>query len=452
MSNHRRFGDIALVIATALAVAACADDDIDGFHEGEWATISSLSPLPAPPPDPSNKFADDPGAAALGQMLFFDPSYSGPILIGDDGQNGGLGPAGTPGLVACASCHLGPWMIDTRSQPGHISLGSGYVPRNATSMVNAAYYVPWSENDGVRDSHWSKNMIDLEADIGANTTRLALAHFMYETYRAEYDAVFDQALPTALDPADPDAARFPLAGKPGTPEWDGMTPADQALVTRIYVNYGKALQAYERMLISKNARFDRYVGQNFDQLDPAEKRGLGLFIGKAGCVRCHSGPAFTDNQFHNLGMVWMGENITEDWEQGRFGGIEFLLADDHEFRADSEWSDDPENGAARLATVPADRVDGTLVVDETTRGQWRTKSLRHVAETAPYMHNGQFATLREVVEFYNRGGDDAGYIGDKSPLMTPLDMSDDEIDDVVAFLGTLTGEEIPVELRTDTSR
>src|SRR5688572_33402238 len=92
----------------ALAAGAsggCGGDDlqlVDGlFSEAEWAGIAALSPLPAVPPDPTNRYADDPAAAALGQMLYFDPGFSGAIVTGDDGENGGLGAAGEIGRASC---------------------------------------------------------------------------------------------------------------------------------------------------------------------------------------------------------------------------------------------------------------------------------------------------------------------------------------------------------------
>jgi cytochrome c peroxidase len=107
----------------------------------------------------------------------------------------------------------------------------------------------------------------------------------------------------------------------------------------------------------------------------------------------------------------------------------------HEFNSDSRWSDDRNTG----------RLDD-VTKDEALRGAWRTKGLRQVAETAPYMHTGQFPDLRSVVEFYNDGGHDEGTVGTKSELIVPLNLADAEIDDLVAFLRALTGEEVAPEL------
>ncbi len=431
-------------------LAACSEGSAEEYTSEEWEKIRKHSPLGEVPADPTNKYADDPGAAQLGQMFFFEKAYAGPLLVGDDGTNGGLGQVGETGKVSCASCHEGPWMIDLRSKPGHISLGTGWIPRNATSIVNSAFYGPWVENDGIRDSSWSDNLIDLEFNLGFNSSRLRLAHVIFDKYRDEYNAVFEPDLPPQLDPAHAEAARFPADGRPGQPAWDSMSAEDQKVVNRIIVNFGKALQAYFRKLVSRNAPFDRFVAGDDTAISASARRGLKLFIGKAGCSECHEGPAFTDNDFHNPGMKFEGEHVTAEFEQGRYGGLQNLLA--NEFRSDSEYSDAPAVGAERLRDVPATRSGSDWVVDEAERGKWRTKILRDVAETAPYMHNGQLKTLEEVVQFYNKGGHASGYLGTKDELMKELNLSEQEQRDLVEFLKTLTGDVVPEELRRNTAK
>ena len=187
--------------AIGLALTACSgaeEELVDGiFTAEEWAKIQELSPLPDPPDDPTNRYQHDAAAAVLGQKLFHDPRYAGPLMIGDDGTNGGLGQVGETGKVACASCHIGPWLIDLRSNPNNASLGAGWIGRNSASMINTIYYFPWIENDGLLDSVWSEAMVDIEFDPGFNSSRLTLAHFMFDHYRAEYDAIFDPDLSLA---------------------------------------------------------------------------------------------------------------------------------------------------------------------------------------------------------------------------------------------------------------
>src|SRR5438105_2974043 len=106
---------------------------------------------------------------------------------------------------------------------------------------------------------WSQALGPPEGAVEINGSRLAVAHVMYAKYRAAYDAIFTPALDPALDPASLQASRFPATGKPGDASWAGMTGADQDIVNRIYANFGKAIAAYERRLISRNAQFDLYV-------------------------------------------------------------------------------------------------------------------------------------------------------------------------------------------------
>ncbi|MCA9718741.1 MAG: hypothetical protein KC468_28995 [Myxococcales bacterium] len=410
---------------------------VDGiFTEEEWAKIGELSPLEDPPPDPTNRYEDDPAAAAFGQKLFFETAYAGPLMIGDDGSNGGLGDAGETGKVSCASCHEGPWLIDLRSTPNNAALGAGWIPRNSASMINVAYYAPWIENNGLLDSLWSESIVDVEFDLGFNSSRLRLAHAIYDNHRDEYNAIFDPDLDPALDPLSAEAARFPADARPGSPEWEAMTVEDQDHVTEMMANVGKALAAYLKLLVSKNAPFDRYVAGESDAINEAAKRGLKLFVGKAGCVECHATPHFSDDDFHNNGLAAEGPNIVTD-EKGRYDAIDFLLG--NEFNSSGRWSDDPNTG----------RLDG-VVKDDGLIGLWRTKGLRHIAETPPYMHTGQFQTLEEVVDFYNEGGHDAGFQGTKDDVIVPLNLSDAEKSDLVEFLKTLTGEEVSPDLLRNT--
>lgn len=422
------------MLGCVVALGACSDEDlVDGiFTQEQWEKIQELSPLPDPPSDPTNRHQHDPMAAALGQRLFFEADYAGPLLVGDDGSNGGLGMVGETGRISCASCHEGPWLIDLRSNPNNVSLGAAIIPRNAASMVNVIYYFPWIENDGLLDSVWSEAMIDIEFDLGFNSSRLRLAHVIYAKHRDEYDAVFDPDLDPALDPNHPEAARFPADARPMSPEWNAMTPEDQEHVTGIFVNFGKALHAYLDRLVSKDAPFDRYVAGEVDALTPAAKRGLQLFVGKAACVECHGTPHFSDDDFHNTGLAASGPFVSTE-EQGRYDRIDFLLA--HEFNSSSRWSDDRNTG----------RLDG-VTKDEALIGAWRTKGLRQVAETAPYMHSGQFSTLEEVIEFYDQGGHPEGFHGTRDAIIQPLDLSADEKSDLVEFLRSLTGEQLPAEL------
>jgi cytochrome c peroxidase len=217
-----------------------------------------------------------------------------------------------------------------------------------------------------------------------------------------------------------------------------MDPPDQVIVNRIFANFGKALAAYERLVVSRGAPFDRYVAGDTAAISPAAKRGLKLFVGKAACVGCHDTPLFSDNQFHNVGVPQEGEHVPAT-DTGRFDGVARLLAS--EFNSDGDYSDD--TGTGRLAG---------LAQSEQDRGKFRTKFLRQVGESGPYMHTGNFATLTEVIQFYNQGGGESGFDGSKDPRVVPLNLSSAEIADLAAFLGSLTGEPVPAALGENTAK
>ncbi len=160
----------------------------------------------------------------------------------------------------------------------------------------------------------------------------------------------------------------------------------------------KAIADYERTRVSGNSPYDRWRATRDQTLVPAAaRRGHELFFDKAGCSSCHVGSNFTDSGFHNLGVGW-DETTQRFADEGRF-----------------VVSKDPRD-----------------------RGAFKTPTLREITKHAPYMHDGSMATLREVVEFYNRGGNVNPWLDPKMKLREPL--TEDEIDAVVAFLETLEGE------------
>ena len=154
----------------------------------------------------------------------------------------------------------------------------------------------------------------------------------------------------------------------------------------------RALAAYVRTIQSGASPFDRYVWGEPDALSPDAKAGLGLFRGRAGCSACHVGPNLTDEEFHNTGVFW-GQ---QPYDPGRF-------------------------------TV-------TEVTEDI--GKFKTPTLREIARTAPYMHDGSLETLEDVVDFYTDGGRPNPFLDDE---VRPLRLTDDEKAALVAFLRSLTG-------------
>jgi len=420
--------------AAAAATAAAAGE----LTPAERAKLAELSPLPAVPPDPTNAYADDARAARLGQMLFFDRSFSGPLLV--DAPD--LGKAGETGKVSCRTCHEGP-ALDDRRAANNVSLGTGHGTRNALPVVNSAFY-RWTNWGGRFDSQWSLAAAVVEkADI-MNGTRLGVAHALFAKYRAEYDAVFPVKLDPALAPAARDASRFPPSGKPkprpDAPDgpWEKMAPADRELVNVILANFGKAIGAYMRLLVSRDAPFDRYVAGDAGAISPAARRGLRTFLRR--CAGCHRGPHLTDEEFHGIGIAQHGPHVPET-DLGRHADVAPLLASP--FNAAGPYSDAPQLGKGRL--------DG-LAPTPAMRGQFRTKSLRNVAQSPPYMHAGQLATLEDVVRFYNAGG--GAHPGGlaKDPRMAPLGLTDAEQAELVELMKAFTGAPVPAALLVDISK
>ncbi len=448
-----------IILGLCVVSAACGDDksspivdagtdaapqpDAAGpLSAAELAEAAKLSPLPAVPPDPTNAFADNAKAAALGQMLFFDKSYAGALVVGDDGTNGGLGAVGNTGKVACASCHAAgsDGMDDRRSKPNNVSLGIAYGGRNALGIVNSSFY-KWTNWAGRFDSQWSLPLAVAEGAATMASTRLDIVHMLYAKYRTEYDAIFPVPLDAALDPNAADKDRFPPSGKPkaaGAADgpWEGMTAADRDIANTIFANYGKALAAYIRTLVSRDAPFDRFIAGDTRAISVSAQRGLKIFL--AHCVSCHAGPNFADDDFHVLGVPQTGPHVPTT-DSGRYNDVAPLLSSP--FNTNGNFSDNKTTG----------KLAGLAQVAEQT-GQFRTKSLRNLSLSGPFMHGGQLATLADVVAFYDAGGGTPPIGATKDPKLAPLGLSAQEQADLVELLKTLSGAPVPAELLTDTSK
>ena len=363
--------------------------------ESLW--LGALPPLPV---DPSNRVGDDPAAAALGQRLFFDTRLS------------------ANGEVACATCHQ-PARYFTDGLPRGKALGTSR--RNTISLVGAAYS-PWFYWDGRKDSLWSQALSPLEDSQEHGTTRLQLFRVIAEDagYRTAYERLFGPL------PDLGNTERLPL-GK--SMHAGALLPEDRPPVMRVFANLGKSIAAYERLLLPGVTRFDKYVEAvlaNDRERQQAlfsgyEKAGLRLFLGKANCTQCHNGPLFTNNAFHNTGVLSAPGQVPD---KGRIEGIRIARADP--FNCLSEFSDAASTDCAELVFAKTGvEVLGTL----------RTPSLRNLEQTAPYMHAGQLASLDAVLEHYNQAP--PAMIGHNEAK--PLNLSRREKKQLRAFLSTLNG-------------
>lgn len=398
-----------------------------GFSQEEWQKLNQMSPLPTLPADTTNRFADNPRAQKLGKKLFSDAGFSGPLKVESD-----LGAVGEVGRVSCASCHSGDFLDDRRSQPRNVSLGADFHSRNSPAVVNSSYYL-WTNWGGRFSAQWELPMPVTESGVIMNGNRLQVAHRIFDVYKKDYEKVFGP-----LDPAlGTDFSRFPQEGKPKASAtavdgaWEAMTSEDRETVNRVFVNYSKALAGYIRTLTSDHAPFDKFMAGNAGAMGKSAQRGAQLFVGKAHCSGCHSGPTFSDNRFHNLGVPQVGEHVPAT-DDGRFKDVPGLLASS--MNAAGPYSDDPDEGALRLAGLENP-------MPESSRGAFRTASLRGVGLTEPYMHSGQFALLEDVIEFYDQGGG-TPVTGTKSPFLVPLGLTPEEKSDLKSFLYALTGQPV----------
>jgi cytochrome c peroxidase len=364
-------------------------------------SLAELEPLGS---DPSNRYADDPRAAALGQRLFFDTRLS------------------SNGEVSCGTCHLPGLQFQDGTS---VATGVGTTNRRTMTVIATARS-KWFFWDGRKDSPWAQALGPLESPVEHGGDRTQYAHVVAEHYAAEYEAVFG-ALPPLADL--PDAAG-PVADDVRRTAWDRIAPARRDEISRVYANIGKAIAAYERRIEFGPSRFDRWIATVAtgeaplpgSDLTADERAGLRVFIGKGSCVNCHNGPLFTDDHFHNTGVPGVA---TLPRDEGRLEGLRQALTD--EFNCLSRYSDAKPDECTELRFATAEGAE--------LRRAFKTPSLRGVAERAPYMHAGQIATLDEVVDHYDRAP--AAPAG-RSELR-PLRLTARERSQLAAFLRTLSG-------------
>lgn len=364
----------------ALALAAAAPALAADFTTAQRAAVLRHGPWPPPPvADASNRVDGDVRAIALGRSLFDDPRLS------------------ASGRLACASCHR----PDAAFADGlKVAMAARPLARNTPSLWNVAFN-RWFGWGGANDTLWGASIRPMLAsdELAASPERLA---------RVVAD--------------DPELARR-YAGLFGEPE-----PATAV------VNVGKALAAYQATLVTGRTPFDDFRdalasddAKAMALYPKAARRGLAIFVGKGDCALCHGGPTFSNGEFEDVAIPYFIAPGRVD--PGRHAGLAAFRASPYT-RA-GPHSDDPDGRAGRLtANVRAQHKDW---------GAFRAPSLRQVARTAPYMHNGSLATLRDVVRHYSEI-DIERLHADGVAILRPLRLTDAEVDDLVAFLETLTDQ------------
>jgi cytochrome c peroxidase len=466
---------VTVLLLTAWGAAGCgpvaaalAFGDRGGdFSPAEWDRVVSLANLGAPELDRSNRYIGDENAIALGHRLYFSPDFSGEARWEDTlGRNttSAREPRGVRMKISCATCH-DPSRAgsDFTSTPGNVSEGAGWYDVNGQQSLNAAHY-PLLYWNGRSDSLWSQAAAVMESPVSMNGNRVAIVRVVADKHRGEYQEVFGEPLPAL--------ARLPESGKPGEiggcqsgdatePFGDVFDCLDESArrpVNRAFSNVAKAIAAYEWELRSGDAPFDRFVNGDEAALSARAIRGLRLFIGGAACLDCHSTPLFSDGRFHNIGIPQRGPGVPTEADcprgsrhcdcqsQNESSGVVgetclpwgyhsgLVKLRNTAFRRDGEYSDDPVAGRATHGRF----YEAAEAPDPSTRGAWRTPSLRDVALTAPYMHNGIYRTLDEVLWHYDQGGTTEAS-GRKCAELRPLLLSAQDRSDLVEFLQALTG-------------
>jgi cytochrome c peroxidase len=402
-----------LVVVGLLLVNACSEPTASGpgWSESELALLRSLtlSSLGDPPEPVSNEFAADPRAARLGQRLFFDPALS------------------RDGSVACVSCHLpAHYFTDGKA----VSEGLGRGTRNAPTLVGAAYS-PWQFWDGRRDSLWAQALAPLEAEREMGSDRLWIVRYVTGNarYRDVYSSIFGDPPNFANTVSFPERAG-PFGDPAAREAWARLSQDQRHQVNRAFSNVGKAIAAYGRLLVPAPARFDRYVEALLagdlegaaGWLDADEIAGLRLFLdaGRTQCLRCHNGPLFTNQSFHDVATSRLGPLP----DLGRFVGIHSLRLDP--FNCLGPYSDAPREACQELRFLATQEI-------ALETGAFKTPTLRDVARTSPYFHDGSVADLFGVLNHYQDPPEDP------SSELVALDLEEHERAELIAFLGALSG-------------
>lgn len=341
-------------------------------HCAEWQ--ADLLPAGLPPAR-GNQVADRQDAAALGMKIFYDNRFS----------RAGSG-------VSCASCH-DPEHAFAENKPRSKTLAE--VARNAPDLIDAAWYSRAHFWDGKVDNLWSAPLFTFEQHDEMDSSRLQVVHVLARIYGARYERIFGPL---------PDMRRFPETGKPGSAAFDSMAADDLRAVNRIYANVGKALEAYIRKLAAGRSGFDDFIRGSRNALSPAAQRGMVVFTRYA-CQSCHSGATFTDERYHELNLPDAAGHPPDPRRQG---GVRFARS----------W---PFGSSGAFADpAAADEVSPAAAKEV----GFRTPSLRNVAETGPYGHDGSLETLDQAIDAHWR----------VQAVPTGQDKKD-----IVAFLRCLSG-------------
>lgn len=434
-----------IALALLFVMAACQSQN-DGdvlFSDTERDIIKTLV-YAEPAADATNSYESNAAAAALGQKFFWDTQFSGAIVIQGNRTAAFAADTTKTKLINCVACHdpnFG-W-ADSNSRPNNISLGANFTERNSPTVLNSSQstFQLW---DGATDSVWAVARPAVEGNPH-NFGRVGVAFIICQnsTYKAAYEAIFGTTNTNAICGTInatycAGASCVPTNGNNWSRSlYTGAVITDNHVDT-IFANFGKAIAAYEKRIVSKNSAFDRWVAGSESAMTVSQKRGLKIFVGKGNCIRCHSGPNFSDGKFHNLGVPQTDLSGT-GFDEGRSTGITRVTS--------TATSSNGFFGTAtgRYTEGAASRVTG-LTASSADTGAFKTPTLRSVNKTPPYFHNGIMSNLWDVVNFYNFAGNAGTFPGTKDSILTTRKMTNEELEDLVNFLKALEGEALAASL------
>lgn len=366
----------ALATAFALAIGAVAALVLDS-SVGGYLIVPASPQIDVPlglPPLPKQPVSQE--ISALGKKLFFDRRLS------------------INGTMSCGMCHVESQAFTDNELQTSVGMEGQSLRRRAPSLYNVAYQTSLfrdGRETSLETQVWGPILSSEEMAAPSAGWELAKIQSL-SGYSASFDAAF-----------------------PGR----GITMD----------TVGAAIASYERTLLLANSPFDKWrYGGDSTALSATERLGYELFTGKAGCSACHligeKSALFTDGQYHDTGIGY------QETMGGQRDHFDVRLAEDNYTRR-------TEADIQSISGPPVNDL-GRFEVTQNPQDRWafKTPSLRNVALTAPYMHDGSLATLAEVVEYYSSGG---YYSPNKSPLIKPLHLTETEKKALVDFLNSLTG-------------
>ncbi len=385
---------VGAVVAGALApwltgVTEANEPGIIEFNPAEVSRILSHGPWPMNwSPDPSNRVSGSTHAVDLGERLFFDEKLS------------------VKENVSCGTCHVAEynWTDGVKRNQGQ-----AMVDRNTPTLMNMRHH-RWFALDGAADSLWAQSMRPIvdPRELASNATHVA----QYVRKDADLSCRYEKTF--------------------------GVSPAKQDDET-VLVGVGKVMAAFQETLVTEFTPFDQFRDalargdKAAAALYPRDaKRGLQIFVGKGNCSTCHTGPMFTNGEFHDVGVSHFIDGDSKKVDGGRHDGIKKLMAS--KFNLLGPYNDD---------TTRATAIKTTHVKPEHRNfGEFKVPSLRNVGYTGPYMHSGEMLTLDQVVRHYSDLNVDRLH-ADGESLLKPLKLTQRESADLVAFLQSLNMDRAP---------